>query len=810
MKRGQKHICLFITILLLCYNNVLFTQAVSIKVVSNNLLPLHQALIQLDKSQHFTDTNGIAFIPLPATNNILIQCFFKGYAPYQQTIELNNEQSLDSVFIVQLTPLIIELETTDIEQISDQQGKRYLRAIEGTSIFAAKKTDAILLQKLNTNLTLNNARLVYAKVPGITVWEADGTGLQLGIGTRGLSPKRSANFNMRQNGYDISADALGYPESYYTPPADAIQEIDIVRGAASLQYGTQFGGLVNFKLLPSQFSKPIEASTKLTVGSNNLLASHTTLGGKVKNWSYYTYTNYKKGDGWRPNNQFEAISLFGQVHHQFSKRFSWNVEYTHMHYLAKQPGGLTDNLFEQNPRQSIRDRNWFQVNWNLFEAGLTYVINPRVKLSSKVFGLLGDKKALGFLGQINRIDPIEERDLFSDTYRNLGSETRILWKYTYGNKSATLAFGNRLYRGRTNRKQGLSDAGYNPTFVYLSPDSLEGLDFDFPSNNVAFFAEQVLSLSEQLKVTIGVRKEYINTNATGYYRETQFDLAGNVILDSFIYDERSSKRSFILFGGGMSYQFSERLEGFANISQNYRAINFNDLHVTNPNIRVNDQLEDESGYSADIGIRGAIGFAIQYDFGAYIQLYKNRIGEIFLQDSVTFNLYRYRTNLANSRSVGVEGYIGINLNEWLQVDSENWNFSTFLNGALTDARYIQTDNTAILNKQVEYVPPINVKYGLDIRYKKNKLSYQLTHASKHFSDATNATRTPTAIAGIIPDYWVMDVSYSTSLTNRLTVGAHVNNLANASYFTQRATNYPGPGIIPADGRTFTMNIELKL
>ena len=70
---------------------------------------------------------------------------------------------------------------------------------------------------------------------------------KLNIGGRGLDPNRTSNFNTRQNGYDMSADVLGYPESYYSPPAQkALEEIQIVRGAASLQYGTQFGGLVNF------------------------------------------------------------------------------------------------------------------------------------------------------------------------------------------------------------------------------------------------------------------------------------------------------------------------------------------------------------------------------------------------------------------------------------------------------------------------------------------------------------------------------------------------------------------------------------
>ena len=125
---------------------------------------------------------------------------------------------------------------------------RTMRMVEGIMITNGKKTQQIDIAKIDANNAVNNARELYAKVPGLNIWESDGGGLQLGIGARGLSPSRTAHFNTRQNGYDISADALGYPESYYTPPSDALETIQLIRGAASLQFGPQFGGMINFKL----------------------------------------------------------------------------------------------------------------------------------------------------------------------------------------------------------------------------------------------------------------------------------------------------------------------------------------------------------------------------------------------------------------------------------------------------------------------------------------------------------------------------------------------------------------------------------
>src|SRR6202012_3520904 len=124
-----------------------------------------------------------------------------------------------------------------------------LKDVDGTGIYAGKKSEGGIIKDINANTATNNSRQIYSKVAGLNICEnAGGAGIQLAIGGRGLDPNRVSNFNTRQNGYDIAADALGYPESYYTPPAEAMERIEIVRGARSLQYGTQFGGILNFRL----------------------------------------------------------------------------------------------------------------------------------------------------------------------------------------------------------------------------------------------------------------------------------------------------------------------------------------------------------------------------------------------------------------------------------------------------------------------------------------------------------------------------------------------------------------------------------
>ena len=163
----------------------------------------------------------------------------------QKEIKVSKETELNITFAKE-TRVLSEVVIKGLK-IREFQLKR-LKDVEGTSIFAGKKSEVILVDQSMANLASNNARQIYNQISGLNIYQNDDAGIQLHIGGRGLDPNRTSNFNTRQSEYDISADVLGYPESYYTPPSEAIKEIQIVRGAASLQYGTQFGGLINFIL----------------------------------------------------------------------------------------------------------------------------------------------------------------------------------------------------------------------------------------------------------------------------------------------------------------------------------------------------------------------------------------------------------------------------------------------------------------------------------------------------------------------------------------------------------------------------------
>lgn len=765
------------------------------------------AYVQLTELERITATDEwgrFAFAEVPA-GTYTLEVTYTGKAPLLREVRLTGSEEVR----LELKNARYDLDAVVVQSEREATlGLSRLRAVEGVAIYEGKKSEVVVLADMAANLAANNPRQVYARVAGLNIWESDGAGLQLGIGGRGLSPNRTSNFNTRQNGYDISADALGYPESYYTPPTEALASIQVVRGAASLQYGTQFGGMLNFVFREPPRDKAIEVTSRQTVGSFGFFNSFNSLGGTVAGGklSYYGFYQYKEGDGWRPNAGFRLHNGFASLAYTPNDRLRIGFEWTRMHYLAQQPGGLTDAFFEQDARQSLRERNWFEVDWNLLALTLDYRLTERTRLNVRNFGLAAGRQALGNLAPINMIDLGGERDLIDGQFRNFGNETRLLHRYRIGGQEHTFVAGLRLYRGRTTARQGRGNDGSGPDFYFLNPENVEKSDYLFRNENAAVFAEHIFYLTPRFSLTPGVRFEHIRTGADGYFQQQVFDAAGNLIVENREEEAAVRPRQFVLFGLGASYKASSRLELYANFSQNYRAINFSDLRIDNPNFRVDPGIMDERGYTADLGLRSRIDGWFYADLTAFYIAYRDRIGLVLrANEPPLYNDYRLRTNIADARNIGIESFIEADLWHLLRPADTLTRLSLFLNASLVDARYINTDDRSIKNRRVELVPPLTLRTGLSLQHRAFRFSGSWAYTGEHFTDATNARRTASAVNGLIPAYVVADIS--AAYTWRfLTLEVSGNNLFDARYFTRRAEAYPGPGIIPADGRSWFLTV----
>lgn len=788
------------------------TGTLQVRLLNEDSTGIETGVIALESTIFTTSASAKGIYTLQkvpyGTYTLLTYAFGKNL---QRTpITINTPQLLVTVVMKDLSTDVNSVEI--VHEAERTFGIERLKGIEGTAIYEGKKTEVVVLKDITANLSTNNPRQVYSKITGLNIWESDAVGLQLGIGGRGLSPNRTSNFNTRQNGYDISADALGYPESYYTPPAEALERIEIVRGAASLQYGTQFGGLLNFAMKKGAADKKVEVTARQTLGSFGYFGSFNSVGGTVGKLNYYTFYQRKQGNGWRPNSGFYANTVYARLEWKTTKKLSQTFEFTYMDYLAQQPGGLTDAMFAEDARQSVRSRNWFSISWKLAAWQVDYKVSENTQLNWRTFGLLAGRQSLGNLERINVADFGKNRTLIDGKFTNIGHEGRWLQHYSTGKTKHTGVLGYRLYFGQTTNRQGDGNAGNGADFYYLNPQNLENSDFTFPNYNASVFLENIFNINPRFTITPGVRYEYIQTRSDGYFKQRVFDAAGNLIVDNRIYDKMQRPRSFVIAGIGTKYKLHKNAEWYANISQNYRAINFSDLRVTNPNFIVDTAIQDEKGFTADMGIRGNRAGWFTYEVTAFYIYYKGRIGQVLRADRPPLFIdYRYRTNIADARNIGIEVMVELNMWRFLHLPYAKTNqLNLFVNGAVIDARYIKTQDNTIANNKVEMVPPVMVRTGLNYRHRKKAgLSVQYSYTGKHYSDATNATLTSTAVEGVIKSYQIVDISASFS-HKIYTLEVSCNNLLDAHYYTRRAESYPGPGIIPSDGRSFYATLAITV
>jgi Fe(3+) dicitrate transport protein len=819
MRFSLTYLCLF---LCCCTQNLYSQYTISGRVSDSEDKPIPETFILLSPTNASTQTNKKGEYKFKNIEKGTYTATLMSGDGFQTKIVAVKITAEDITLNVILDSLTITLQET----VVDGRGEHYLYApITGVILFGSKTLHVIDLKKALANYANNNARELFKTIPGLNIWENDNSGIQLNIGGRGLSPSRTSNFNTRQNGYDISADALGYPETYYTPPAQSLERIEVLRGAASLQFGTQFGGMINFIMQQGPDDKKFEFVTENTYGGFNFFNTFNSIGGTVakKKLNYYAFYQYKRGDGWRPNANFEVHSGYMQLEYKPTSKLSIRAEQTIMRYVAHQPGGLTDTEYDQDARQSNRERNWFRVNWNLSALTIDYKFSPLTQLNIRTFALFASRESLGNLMAINRPDDYNEpRDLIKGKYMNFGNEIRLVHRYNLLKRVSALVTGTRIYKGDTQLQQGYANnkiTGDLADFEFSrAPAGILRSDYGFPSFNFAAFAENYFSITEQFSITPGVRFEYIQTKADGYYQDIVIvptSSGSDTLKNEAINEQRVNSRSIFLAGIGLSYKLSKNIELYGNFSQNYRGINFNDMRISNPNQEVDPNLKDEYGYNADLGFRGSYRGLFNFNVTLFYLGYNRRIGNIQSErpnkdNPLITEPYTLRTNVGDARVFGAEAFVEADFWKLLSKKKKTpFSLQVFVNLSVLDGRYTETSNSFAAGKELEFVAPFILRTGLSFGYKTFKISYQYSFTSQHYSDATNAEWVPNAVVGIIPSYGIMDLSASYQLKwFRLQAG--LNNLTNAVYFTRRAASYPGPGILPADGLSFYVTLRFNI
>jgi Fe(3+) dicitrate transport protein len=749
------------------------------------------------------DAQGNYQIENISAGNYSVEVSMMGYSTFLiQTIINPNENKVLNIVLTHKQQLLKEFTVMGAPSMN---GIGHLSEVHDGIIYSGKKTEVLMMDSMDANTAQNNPREVLGRIPGANYSETEGGGFPSnGIALRGLRPTQSIEMQTRQNGYNIAADLYGYPETYYMPPLEALDRIEIIRGESSLQFGPQFGGVINFIIKDPPTNKTFEFTSQQTVGSYDFYSSYNSIGGTYKKLSYFAYAQYKSTLGYRPNSDVSQVSAFAKVNYQATNNFKIGLEYTLLRNRIHMAGGLDDSEFNQNPSQSVRARNWLQSPWNILALTAEWDISDKtlITLKSVLNASARDlvwRNEDGGIQTPDTINPITNsyspREVEHEGFVSVTTELRALTHYNIKGVEQTLAFGIRYFQGYMKREEGGPGSTGSDFDLNLYGGTFAN-NLDFTTLNIAPFFENTFHIGKRLSITPGFRFEFIASTAKGYITDPNTSEIVNANLYQYW--------DLPLAGCGLQIKTTNTTNIYSNISQAYEPTNYSALSPLGSTSVIDPNLQDVSGFNADLGWRGSIENILNFDVGGFYMEFNKEIGLETLTNSLG-NPYTYVTNVGDAVHEGAETYIEINPFKNSSKDFGLGRISVFNSYSYIHAYYVSGQYKGNL----EEMAPIDIeRAGLNYSYKIFSTTFIYSYSSKSFADANNTVYSRDATVGLIPAYWVLDWSSTAHIKNFI-LKLGVSNVMNASYFNLRTDEYPGPGIIPAQPRSIYAGFGAK-
>jgi Fe(3+) dicitrate transport protein len=734
---------------------------------------------------------------LEQQKNIMSRIIFSGIASLFILGKLIAQTPADTLQPVLLKEVNVRAQRTTIER---------LPSVSGTYLWSGKKSEVISLENIDANVAEKTPRQIFAKIPGVFVYDMDGTGNQANFSTRGLDPHRSWEFNVRADGIITNSDMYGYPASHFNLPMEAVGRIELVRGTGALQYGAQFGGMLNYVIKRPDTTRKFSLESVNAIGSFGLLSTYNAFGGKVGKLEYYAFYSKRVSDGYRENSASDYDAQGAVLKYMPAANFALRAELLRSNYLYQVPGPLTDAMFKADPRQGTRARSYYNPEIYVPSLSADWKIGQQTRLSWTFSSVLGNRRSVLYDRTANIPDTINHstfqyngRQVDNDNFNSYTTEIRLLQGYSLFGQNSLLVAGLQYMNNDLHRQQqGKGTTGSD--FDMSISAAGWGRDMHLKSINIAFFAENKFQLLRNFSVSPGIRFESGTSK-----------MLGNISYLPPAEVENTIKHEFPLLGVNTEYTLNERQNLYVGWSQAYRPVIFKDIIPANSYERAAKDLKDAYGYNAELGWRGAAN-GFKWDVSAFKMLYKNRLGSITEYSGELDTLILYRTNIGDSRTYGLEIFLEYGLNI-----SNNLSASIFTSTSYFDAKYLgdsvrysAKENRSIKDKRVESTPQWISRNGVNLKYKNLSVSLLYSYTAQSFADPLN-TLTPnsTGTVGLVPAYGLLDLN-ATYRLKMLTFRLAVNNMTDEQYFTKRPTFYPGPGIWPSDGRSFVLTVGFKL
>ncbi len=789
-------------------------------------MPLQGANVVLKKGnskQEYgasSDKNGSFSIDGVTAGNYSVMISFIGYNDYLDNIRIEQGKNYKIDAILSIEPILM----TKLEIISEVDAP--YEALPGAAtVMGMEKLK--LINPIGTQEMLEY-------VPGINGFADDGIGnSRISIGIRGLNPRRSSRVLILEDGIPIQPALYVYPNMYYNPPSDRIDQIEVIKGSGTILYGPQtMGGVINYftRRPRSEFGGML----KVTSGENGYNSVFAEVGGwgseKLKS---EVQLLLKQGDGFRQNNSFEQVNATLKFNYRNSTSknlyLKANINYENSNATYT---GLTKYTFLNNPRFNPKEHDNFEVFRTAIDFIQTEKLNSNIKKTSTAFFSYFDRKWWRendiFIKAIDTLlpDPVAEpyyslsdlvrvgngKDNFGilRTFYVVGLEESYKVNHEFFGYTSTLETGLRAYWERfiDDRKTGFTaDSVYSPSTregVYFrgAGDSLEilGTSQHYETAALAAYISESIDFGT-FTLRPGLRLEI-------FEQERVDRLAGSLYQDKFIYTALPgiafSKNMF----GGMIFGGFHR--GFTPPSSGA-------LKILNFGENVEDSgldLESEKSWNKEIGIRGEFSL-LDYEIAGF---------HIDIENLVAAGRGTAFKNLGKVNTMGVEvrmNYLFSKISSTLPDFDVSY---TFLSTEVKDATIVSNvpgtvgSVVSINGKKLPYSPSHTVVAGLEFK-PISQLSFRpdLKYVSEVYTDFENIKKEDDiGVSGPVPEYLIYNISANYLINEKIKLFFTGKNITDLIYIGSRLHSNPGQpqanlssGILPGPRRQINLGIEYK-
>ncbi len=173
------------------------------------------------------------------------------------------------------------------------------------------------------------------------------TGSAGGMSIRGIGGSPTTRVLVLIDGHPQYMGLMGHPlpDSYQSMMA---QRIEVVRGPASILYGSNaMGGVINI-ITKKPLKDTVQSNIKAMYGSYNTLSTEINNAVYAGKFSSYVSLDYNRSDGHRENMDFEQYSSYVKLGYDFTNNWKAFTDLNINRYFSSNPGTVTAPLIDND------------------------------------------------------------------------------------------------------------------------------------------------------------------------------------------------------------------------------------------------------------------------------------------------------------------------------------------------------------------------------------------------------------------------------------------------------------------------------